>query len=211
MRFDLLLDEVFSTWSHIAVLRVLMNSSRSLSGREIARLSHMNHRSCLRALTRLEHIAFVSRARGGRDHFFTLNREHRLWQEGIHPLLDFERRHLGRLVKRLRKELALYVESAILFGPAITKREMHGPSIDLCLVISSPITEREIRVHLDSIAPMIWKRYGATIHTMVCTETDFVRRIKRGQAQAVAILSEGQLITGKSFNDLLPASASTSK
>jgi hypothetical protein len=204
MRFDLLLDEVFSTWSHIAVLRVLMNTPRPLSGREIGRLSHMNHRSCLRALTKLEHLAFVFRTRGGRDHFFVLNREHRLWQEGIHPLLDFERRHLGRLVKRLRKELALYVESAILYGPALLKREMHGPMIDLCLIINAPVTEKEIRTHLDAIAPTLWKRYGATLHLVVYGETEFVRRVKRGHAQTIAILTEGQLITGKSFGDLLP-------
>ena len=77
MRFDYILDEVFATWSHISVLRILMNTTRPLSGREIARLAHMTHRSCLRALTRLEYIGFVNRNRGGRDHLFTINREHR--------------------------------------------------------------------------------------------------------------------------------------
>ena len=142
MRFDHILDEVFSTWSHIAVLRTLMDATQPMSGREIARLSGMNHRSCLNALTRLENIGFVFRNRGGRDHLFAVNREHRLWSEGVLPLLEIERRHTGRLVKRLRKELSIYVESAIIYGNSVTKRETLDTTIDLCLIINSRTTEK---------------------------------------------------------------------
>jgi hypothetical protein len=60
-----------------------------------------------------------------------VNREHRLWAEGILPMLEIERRHLGRLAKRLRKELSYYVESAILFGNSVMKRDAHDTSCDL--------------------------------------------------------------------------------
>jgi hypothetical protein len=203
MRFDYILDEVFSTWSHIAALRILMNAAHPLSGREIARLSHMNHRSCLKALTRLEHIGFVNRNRGGRDHLFTINREHRLWHEGILPMLEIERRHLGRLAKRLRKELSIYVESAILYGDSVMKRDAHDTTVDLCLVVNSRITEQEIRSHLDIIKPIAWKRYGAKLQTIIFTEPDFVRRAKRGQVSVQAILREGQVISGKTFRELM--------
>jgi predicted nucleotidyltransferase len=203
MRFDHILDEVFSTWSHISTLRILMDATRPLSGREIARLSHMNHRSCLKALTRLEHIGFVNRNRGGRDHLFTINREHRLWHEGILPMLEIERRHLGRLAKRLRKELAIHVESAILYGSSIMKRDTHDTTVDLCLVINNRMTEREIRSHLTIIAPIVWKRYGAKLQTVIFTEADFVRRVKRGQVSVQTILKEGQVISGKTFRELL--------
>ena len=203
MRFDYILDEVFSTWSHIAVLRVLMDTLRPLSGREIARLSHMNHRSCLQALTRLEHISFVNRDRGGRDHLFTVNRENRLWTEGILPLLEIERRHLGRLAKRLRKELSLYVESAILYGSGIMKRDAHDTTIDLCLIINNRMTEHEIRSHLKVITPMIWKRYGAKLQAIIFTENEFIRRVHRSHASVQAILREGQVIAGKTTRELL--------
>jgi hypothetical protein len=202
MRFDHILDEVFSTWSHIAVLRILMDARYPLSGRELARLSRMNHRSCLKALTRLEHIGFVNRNKGGRDHLFTINREHRLWFEGILPLLEIERRHIGRLAKRLRKELMLYVESAILHGTGITKKDSQDTTVDLCLVINNRMTEKEIRTHLDIIAPIVWKRYGAKLQTTIYAETDFVRRAKRGQSSILAILKEGQVIAGKTLREL---------
>lgn len=203
MRFDLILDEVFSTWSHISTLRILMDAVRPLSGREIARLSRMNHRSCLNALTRLEHIGFVNRNRGGRDHLFTINREHRLWHEGILPMLEIERQHLGRLAKRLRKELSIYVESAILFGNNVMKRDAHDTTIDMCLIINNRSTEQEIRRRLDIIAPIAWKRYGAKLQTIIFTESDFVRRAKRGQAAIQAIIKEGQVISGKTIRELI--------
>ncbi len=203
MRLDNILDEVFSTWSHIAILRIFMDASHPLSGREIARLSRMNHRSCLHALTRLEHIGFVNRNRGGRDHLFSINREHRLWNEGILPLLEIERRHLGRVAKRLRKELLIHVESAILYGNSILKQDTLDPTVDLCIVMNNRMTEKEIRSHLTIIAPMLWKRYGVKLHSLVITETDFARKAKRRQAPIAAILEEGQVITGKTLHELV--------
>ena len=203
MRFDHILDEVFSTWSHTAILRIFIDASKPLSGRELARLSRMNHRSCLHALTRLEHIGFVQRNKGGRDHLFSINREHRLWSEGILPLLEIERRHLGRLAKRLRKELSMYVESAILYGNTVMKRDIADTTVDLCLVINNRMTEKEIRSHLNTIIAIIWKRYGARLQTVIFTESDFTRKAKRKQSPVTSVIEEGQVITGKSIQELL--------
>jgi len=203
MRFDYILDEVFSTWSHISTLRVLLDAVRPLSGREIARLSHMNHRSCLQALTRLENIGFVNRNRGGRDHLFTINREHRLWHEGILPMLEIERQHLGRLAKRLRKELSVHAESVIIYGNNVMKRDAQDTTVDLCLVINNRMTEREIRSHLNIIIPIVWKRYGAKLETAIFTEADFVRRAKRGHVIVQTIIKEGQVISGKNIRELI--------
>lgn len=77
MVFHRVFDYVFSTWSHVAVLRALQDASQGLIGREIARLAGMNHRSCLNALTKLENLSIVLRQHGGRDHRFLLFAEKR--------------------------------------------------------------------------------------------------------------------------------------
>ena len=181
----------------------MMDVSRPVSGREIARLSHMNHRSCLQALTRLERIGFIERNRGGRDHLFSVNRDHRLWNEGVLPLLEIERRHLGRLAKRLRKELAMFVESAIVYGNSVMKRDASDTTVDLCLVVNNRIPEKEIRSHLHVLAPVIWKRYGAKLQAVIVTEAEFARRAKRGTPAVVAVIREGQVIAGKTVRELL--------
>ena len=121
-------------------------------------------------------------------------------------MLEIERRHLGRLAKRLRKELALYVESAILYGNSVMKRESHDTTIELCLIINNRMTEQEMRSHLKLITPVIWKRYGAKLQTIIFTESDFVRRANRGQAPAQTILKDGQVISGKTLRELMGTS-----
>ena len=109
----------------------------------------------------------------------------------------------GRLAKRLRKELSIYVESAILFGDSVMKREANDTTVDLCLIINSRVTEQEIRGRLDIIKPIAWKRYGAKLQTIIFTEPDFIRRAKRGQVSIQTIIKEGQVISGKTFRELL--------
>ena len=118
-------------------------------------------------------------------------------------MLEIERRHLGRLAKRLRKELSIYVESAILFGDSVMKREANDTTVDLCLIINSRVTEQEIRSRLDTIKPIAWKRYGAKLQTIIFTEPEFIRRAKRGQVSIQTIIKEGQVISGKTFRELL--------
>ncbi|MGA2623864.1 MAG: helix-turn-helix domain-containing protein [Bacteroidota bacterium] len=80
------LDEVLRSWSHVAVLRALMDTSTGFTGNEVARVSGMQPRSALKALSSLEELGIVRRQRGGRDHLFTLNREHFLVREALLPI-----------------------------------------------------------------------------------------------------------------------------
>ena len=142
MVFHRVLDHVFSTWSHIAVLHALQDSAHGSSGREIARIAGMNHRSCLKALTELEALSLVGRVRGGRDQLFTLNRERLLVQEGILPLLDLERSFTRTLYRDLSKHLARYAISAIVFGSVARNRETASSNLNLCLILRT-VKEKE--------------------------------------------------------------------
>ena len=86
------------------------------------------------------------------------------------------------------------------------KRDMHDTTVDLCLVINNRMTEREIRSHLNIITPIVWNRYGAKLNAVIFTESDFVRRAKRGQVPVQTILKEGQVISGKTFRELIGTS-----
>ena len=98
------LDILFSTWSNIAVLRVLNEVKIGLSGREIAKQSGMSAPSCLEALSTLENLNIVSRQRGGRGHFFFLNREHFLVNKIVIPNLNLEKLFISSLLKNINKK-----------------------------------------------------------------------------------------------------------
>ena len=102
MLFHRSLNEVFRSWTHVAVLRVLRDTTVGFTGNQVAREARMHPRSAFKALTALEMLGMIRRQRGGRDHLFTLNRDHILLVEGVLPLLDMERLMIDRLEAELR-------------------------------------------------------------------------------------------------------------
>lgn len=202
MIFHHVLDVVFATWSHIAVLRVMQDSAHGLTGREIARLSQMNHRSCLKALSTLEAIAIVSRHRGGRDHLFTLNRDHLLVSDGLLPLLKLERELLEHLARLLKKNFNHFTDSLILFGSVARKKENLQSDLDLCLVIDRVANKELVLERVHTISAQIRKKYGANLAPFIITKKEFLYKAKRKQPPVAAILKEGIVITGRSMREL---------
>src|SRR3989304_4786503 len=99
------LDEIFSRWSNVAVLRALNKYVIGISGREVARVAGITVKNCFTALNDLEDIGIVTRVRGGRDHLFTLNREHFLVRQGIIPLLEIEKKFVEVIFDDIKKKL----------------------------------------------------------------------------------------------------------
>lgn len=202
MVFHRVFDRVFSTWSHIAVLRALQDSAHGSTGREIARLSGMNHRSCLQALTELEELSLIRRVRGGRDHLFTLNREHLLVQEGILPLLTLERSFSRMMFADLAKRLGKKTKSLIVFGSITRHEETPSSDLDLCMVVGAEKDKATGRAAAHSIAPEVLSRYGAKLAPFLLTRKEFVRKAKRNLPPVRDIAKEGIVIAGMSMRDL---------
>jgi predicted nucleotidyltransferase len=197
------MDEVFSTWSHIAVLRALQDSGQGLTGREVARLSNMNHRSCLAALTALEALSLVRRQRGGRDHLFSLNRDHKLVHEGILPLLALEREFFKSMLNLLTQRLARRVKSAIVFGSVARREETAVSDLDICLVVRTKADKEKVQAIVHDIAPSLLRQYGAKLAPLILTAKEFSGRAKKGRPPVNEILKEGTVITGKSLKGLV--------
>ncbi|MBM4160313.1 MAG: winged helix-turn-helix transcriptional regulator [Ignavibacteria bacterium] len=202
MIFHHVLDQVFSTWSHIAVLRALQDYAQGITGREIARASQMNHRSCLKALGRLEDLGVVVRLRGGRDHLFSLNRNHVLVTEGIIPLVKLERGFFESLTKLLTKELGPLAESLILFGSVAKKTETAQSDLDLCIVLANGTRKLTARKRLESLAPLIRRKYGANLAPFFLSRSEFLQRAKKRHPPVSSIVKEGIVIAGKPLEEL---------
>ena len=203
MVFHRVWDQVFSTWSHVAVLRELQDSAHGSTGREIARLSGMNHRSCLQALTELEGLALVRRVRGGRDHLFTLNREHLLVEAGILPLLALERGFSRSMFAYLAKRLTKHATSVIAFGSVARNEETTSSDLDLCLVIRMEKHRATAEAAVHSVAPQLLSRYGAKLAPFIITRKGFVQKAKRNLPPVRDILKEGVVISGMSTKGLI--------
>lgn len=195
------LDEIFRTWSNVAVLRALLDTNTGFSGNEVARVAGMNPRSAFKALTSLEELGIVSRVVGGRDHIFTLNREHFLVQEIILKIYTIESRFLKEIINELSAILKKRVESAVIFGSVARKEENPLSDLDICCIVNSPIELHYLRDLLNKKSPILQKKYGIRLAPVFFLKGAFLRKIKSKLIKD--IVEEGILITGKSLKGII--------
>jgi predicted nucleotidyltransferase len=200
--FHNVLDTAFSTWSHVAAMRALQDHAVGLTGREVARLAGMNHRTCLKALATLEGLGVIICRRGGRDHLFSLNRSHLLTTNAILPVLRFEREFPRLASSFLSKQFGPSVESVILFGSVARKDETAGSDFDLCIVVKGNRQKGEAQEVCHAVAQKFQQEFGATLAPFVITRKEFAARATREQPPVPAIIEEGIVLRGKSFREL---------
>lgn len=195
------LDEVFSTWSNVAVLRALLDTNTGFSGNEVARVSGMHPRSAFKALTSLEELGIVNRQIGGRDHIFSLNREHFLVQEVILKIYRIENKFLDEIINDLAAILKKRVYSALIFGSTVRREEKPLSDLDICCIVNSPIEKIFIGDLLNKKSPVLNKKFGIKLAPIIFLQSEFKRRRKSKLIKNIA--EEGILITGKSIKNLL--------
>ena len=203
MIINKILDEVFSIWSNIAVLRVLNKVKIGLSGREIAKQSGMSAPSCLKALSSLENLNIVTRQRGGRDHFFNLNREHFLVGKIIIPILNQENKFKESLLKEIAQKLGKYSISLFLFGSVVRKEERIDSDLDICVVYRNLTARKKVETEITELGYSLYEKYGVSLAPFYISESDFRNRIKSKKPPITDVLKEGKLLFGKSIKELL--------
>jgi predicted nucleotidyltransferase len=188
------MNEVFRSWTHVAVMRALFDTTNGSTGNAVARSGGMHPRSAFKALTALEALHLVRRQRGGRDHIFTLNREHFLFEKLIVPVYSGERAIRGAVEETLAALLSRHVVSAVIFGSVARHEEVPGSDLDLCCVTRTPADKDRIREAVSRQAPMLMQRYGVNLTPLLFTVTEFRR--KAGTKLVKNIVSEGVVIAG---------------
>jgi len=195
------LDEVLRSWSHVAVLRALLDTNTGCTGNEVARIAGMHPRSAIKALSSLEILGIVRRQRGGRDHLFTLNRDHRLVREALLPLYASEREFPGAVMSALASLLHGKVMSAIVFGSVAKREETPQSDLDMCCIVKGAKQKEPIREVIQSQAPVFYRHFGVKIAPVVFTLREFQRKSKNPLIKD--IVANGRLVTGKKPEALL--------
>jgi predicted nucleotidyltransferase len=195
------MNEVFRSWTHVAVMRALFDTTNGLTGNAVARSAGMHPRSALKALTALEALHLVRRQRGGRDHIFTLNRKHFLFEKAILSVYSGERALRSSLEETLAGLLSPVVVSAIIFGSVARHEEVPGSDLDLCCITRTAADKDRIRDIVSRQALVLMERYGVNLTPLLFTVSEF-RRIA-GTALARNIIGEGKVIAGISPDRIL--------
>ena len=170
------LDNVFSTRSNIAVLRVLKEVKIGLSGREIAKQAGLSAPSALETLSTLENLNIVSRQRGGREHFFFLNREHFLVKKIIVPNLNSEKKFVESLFADIKKGLGEYASSVILFGSSARREEKIESDLDICIVFRNLSAKKKLEKIITNLSFSLYKKHGVSLAPFYISENDLDRK-----------------------------------
>lgn len=195
------LDELFRTWSNVAAMRALLDTNTGCTGNEVARVAGMHPRSAFKALTLLEELGIVERQRGGRDHLFSLNREHYLVQEVILKVFPAESKFPEEVIKALSGILKKRVYSAVIFGSAARKEETALSDLDVCCIVNSIIDRLFVSDTLSKKSQMLYKKFGINLAPVFFLKSEFIRKRKSKLIKSIA--NEGILITGKHPKGLL--------
>lgn len=198
-----ILNEIFSTYSHVAILRELRFSKNGFSGREIAKNAGISPPSCLAALSKLEKLKIVNRQIGGNVHIYTLNFDNYLVKEGILPLLEIEQSLPGKIVILLKKALLKKSVSVILFGSVARLEETHSSDYDLCIVYQTQSDKKKLEELINQIRQNYYSQFGISIAPYFISVSDFKLRAKKKLAPVNNIVREGKVIFGKSIRNLL--------
>lgn len=200
------LDYIFATWSNIAVLRVLSNVKTPLSGREIAKLSGMSAPSALESLSSLENLNVIIRQRGGREHFFTLNRENYFVKKVIIPVITSEKKFLREIFREIKNNLQDFALSAILFGSTARGEEEVQSDFDLCIVYQGITNRKKIENVIPKLREILHQKYGVSLAPFLITKKEFFSKAKNKLSPVNNIVKEGKILFGQSISDLINGS-----
>ncbi len=194
-------DEVFRTWSNVAVIRALLDTNTGFTGNEVARAAGIHPNSALKALTLLEGLGIVNRQRGGRDHIFSLNREHFLVQEAILKVFQVESKFPEEVINALASILKKQVYSAVIFGSTARREETILSDLDICCIVNSVMERLIVSDLLNKTSQMLYKKFGIKLAPVFFLKSEFIRKRKSHLVRSIA--SEGIIITGKNPKGLL--------
>lgn len=197
------LNEIFSAYSNIVVIRELRHTRNGFTGREVAKRGGLSAPAAINALTHLESLKIIRRQIGGRDHLFTLNFSNYFVKKILLPLLDAESKFYDTIVSDLKKMLSKETANVIIFGSVARREETVRSDFDICIVYPNLKVKSEINNKIDNCRDELYKNYGVNIAPFIISLKEFQSRIRRNKSPLNEILNEGIVISGKSIQRLL--------
>ena len=192
------LNHLFTAPSIVSVLRELDIRNAGITGREIARLCNITHRTSLKALGNLEALNLVTRRIAGKSYYFTINRDQYIYKEIISLIFEKEREYKKRIFSELKALKYENLVSIIIFGSVARKEETIKSDLDVCFVYFK--TKNDIEEKINILRDGLYDKYGILLAPLYITERNFKLRAKKIQPPVNNIISEGIVIWGKSIN-----------
>jgi predicted nucleotidyltransferase len=206
MRFNNVLEDILGKRSNVSILRVLADKNAELTGRRIAVLTGLNHRTCLLSLEGLQRQGFITRRSVGSANLYRLKRENFLIEQGILPLLKLEKgliiSMIAPVLDIIEKEARPHVQSVVLFGSVARAEEEPDSDIDLCLILDEQGLKERISTLLEPVREHIIRAFGNNLSIHMLTVQELKERYARNDSIIKEIM-ESKYVWGEQVARLL--------
>src|SRR5690606_23868651 len=156
-----------------------------------------------RALQSLVETQVVHREELSGQHLFRVNRDHHLWPS-IERLFADEDAITDALFGELRELVAGgedgggdSVVSVVTYGSSTRRGWSASSEMEILILAGTDDATDPLRQRIGAAAPMIRRRFGVRLSTVVLTATRFAERRRGGDPYANEVLSDAVLIYGR--------------
>jgi predicted nucleotidyltransferase len=190
------LEKVVGTTNKVRILRVMVTLTRSISGREAARLAGVSSKAIL-ALDELAAVGLVTKREGTGQFLYSFNRKNAL-AKPLASLFKAEERRTEELYQAIRAALSNKpgVLAIAMFGSTARGEARPQSDVDLFVIVEDPQQEDAVYDALLDSAKRLWERYGARISPVVLSESRWLKQVEDGDPFTNSVLREAVLITG---------------
>jgi len=206
MRFHNILEVILGQKSKIKILRVFFRTNIEMTGRQIAELSGLNHRTCQLALKGLEREGVVSMRRAGKSNLFRLKEENYFVKNILSPLFKKEGDFFQLMVRKILKgnwKRDSGVISVVLFGSFVQKKESPDSDVDLFILCQNRVDKKTINNRFDLLNQKLVISFGNITSPYILSLDEFRKKYKENDKLIRQILNTGKVIYGKRLEEVI--------
>ena len=202
MNFTAPLNRILGRLSQVRILRFMIKTGVSMSGREIAQAVGLSHVQANSALRDLAGQGIVSVRRVGRSNLYELQPDHIIVREWLRPLFRREQELEERLAEIVVRHLGVKPESLILFGSVARGTEGPGSDIDLLCVFPDRHSAGSGEKELLEAGEEVVRLFGNRLAPQVIIKKDLLRKSREGDRFIKTVIRGGKVIYGRTLPEM---------
>lgn len=179
MRYHEPLNEILGNRVQVKLLRVLVRTGGSFTGRELARIIGYSQNQTRLALEELERNGLVVWQSAGRSHLYSADMENMIISDFLEDGFRMEDSLLDQLAAVYFKEVGKDLVSVVIFGSVARGEEKPDSDVDLIAVVKDKADLRSIEDRVAGASVKATRRFGNQMTAIVLKKSDYEKKIRQ--------------------------------